>query len=277
VHTRVTSLPRRLRAYLRLGGQPLIEIDVCGAQPILLAVLLRNQPRYQIGDNRYVFSPLPALSAGVDGAVSCSGTNHWFDDAVNGDVYNNVLRRLWVAELLDKSHGITDRNQLKIALLKHVLYGDPRKTYVQEHPLVYAMRQMYPDLMAFIAWHRDAFDGTRCRALACKMQQMESDLLMRVVARLTPARLPMLTIHDAVLTPHSHVPAVVDALRAESAAMGVPKVGLKVDGQPLDSIATFDPLDFAAQQGHRRRQERSKAYFESLMDRATPAFGVRPT
>lgn len=263
VHTRITSLPRGLRRYLRLAGERLVEIDISGAQPILLASFCR----YQIHHNGYLTSLSPAFSDFRRDDDARHSIDLWFTDATEGDLYSNLLRRLWTTGLLLPDDNILSRSDLKSALLKYVLYGDPRKQYVREHPLVVAMTSVYPGLMKYISAYRESHDGKRCRALACHMQRLESELLMRVVARLIPARVPLLTIHDAILCPENRVAEVVAALRAEFAAIGVPKVGLKVDGKPLDPVAAFDPREWMRERMIEGRDARAREYFRTLQMR----------
>jgi hypothetical protein len=184
VFTNVTNLPRKLRPYLRLDGRPLAEIDISACQPMLLSEL------YPVGS---------------------SEKEKYLELLVTGKFYETLDAQL------GKPYGPERRDELKRAVLTQVCFD---KLRAEQGRLCKAFAAMFPELYAQIV----QFKTPNHKALAQRLQRGEADIVIHdFVANVAQTSgLPVLTIHDSVLTFPEHTNAVVVGLmRAVHRRVGV--------------------------------------------------------
>jgi hypothetical protein len=116
------------------------------------------------------------------------------------------------------------RKQFKQALFRDVFYGDNRAHYSRHSGVASTFRKEFPSVWKFIQEQKIG-DGDRSFArLAQNMQQRESQYMIGTVcvrlARFHP-EIPLLTIHDSILTTNTNAPTVERIMQEEFARLGV--------------------------------------------------------
>lgn len=187
VHTVITALKRELRRYLRLDGEPLVEIDVKNSQVAILGYMAeyhgKEWARFEEGGG--LESVIERSKNGGDGYFSplitnTSSTSHHHSNLsphtmaemelresiyltenttyIGYNVFSMAIlawkKKCHSGELyreIGKQVGFTGtKRKLKDAVF-NVLYGDPNK-WSKFHQ---AISEMYPPIMEFITWYKN--------------------------------------------------------------------------------------------------------------------------
>ena len=188
MYSNVANLTRELRAYLRVGGSPLVEIDIKNSQPL--------------------FVGLVAKAAGVP----C-------------DEYLRLCEADLYQHLADKG-GFT-RQQVKEQLMKRALFS-PNFAAAQKLPVKRLFDRMFPAMAAYIREQKKgektkANDKPHGK-FAIKAQHEESKFIIHTVCNRIRKERPdcwLTTIHDSVLVRPDDVEYVLAVMTEEFARLGV--------------------------------------------------------
>lgn len=174
VFNNFTSLPKVLRSYSLLGGQPCAEIDIRNSQPFFLGSLY---PTDCAEAQRYL-------------AIVSEGR---FYEALN--------------EASGCPFGSDNRDRLKKAVYVQVLYG----RRFADSPLWAGFEKLFP-MLSRIVTERKSKDY-RQLAIEMQRQEA-SVMINRVVPRLaeTFPGVPFLTVHDSLTVPHQFAAEAVTLL-----------------------------------------------------------------
>jgi len=175
VFTNITGLPRELRPFLRLDGEPLVEIDVSACQPLLLYQL------YQKGE--------PEVTK-------------YLDVVLSGQFYETLDK------LLEKPYGKERRDELKRAIFTQVFFDE---IWPVKSPLCQAFYDQFPVLYSEIV----KFKTPNYKALSHRLQRDEAEIVINtVVGRLMENPIiPVVTVHDCILTTPAHAKEVESLLK----------------------------------------------------------------
>ena len=184
VFTNVANLPRELRPYLRLDGRRLAEIDISACQPLLLSELYPHDSTEK---------------------------EKFLEIVLSGNFYEILDAKL------SKPYGSEHRNELKQAVFTQIFFDKLRS---RKGKLGELFSNLFPVLYAQIV----KIKTPKHEVLAQRLQRAESDIVIKTfvgeVMRTT--RIPLLTIHDSVLTFPEHTTEVVSQLmRAVHARLAV--------------------------------------------------------
>lgn len=223
VHTNVTNLKRSLRKYLALDGAKLVELDICNSQPLMLAVLLLD---YYNNSEEFLVATSPALKSISEEVKNlppplpplCSALSeqHALPEDVNR--YIGLCERGQIYHYLDQNlvHNSTTLTGLKRRVLSRILYC---KNVDQDNDLSTQFAALFPHVSAFVRYLK----RSDYRHLPQQLQRVEAGLVIHgVCTRLMHEHphVPVLTVHDSVLTPQQHEPLVRKLLTEECLALG---------------------------------------------------------
>lgn len=216
-HTNISSLHRILRPFLRIDGQSLVEVDVSACQPLCLSVLLHDirsnvltsvtqtEEHKQLAHQLSLF-PICCASEKEDDA------NRYQKDCETGKFY----------ERMQEICKVANKPELKQKLFAEVFFGKRKSG-----ELLSGFRRLYPTMGRLIDWVK----SHDYRHLAHTLQRIESSIVIDdacEVMRVQHAEVPILTIHDALLTVNEHTELVEGVLRAAFNRRGVnPKIETK--------------------------------------------------
>ncbi len=191
VFSNITNLPRIYRPCLLLRGKPLVEIDICSSQPLLLAAL------YDDGD---------------------SERERYLELVIKGEFYDVINSKLTVP------YPPEQRDRLKEKVFTQILFDRTRE---KKSELLTIFLELFPHLYRKIVQIKTP---DHC-VLSHKLQRDEADIVVnRFVGEvIQTTKIPLLTVHDSVLVHPEYVDESVDMLsRAVFSKMGVrPKLKIK--------------------------------------------------
>ena len=136
----------------------------------------------------------------------------------SGTVYDHLMAQI----------GVTDRSKFKRTFFRVILYGDPGEAYVWGTKLHRLFRKQFPTVLKFVEWAK----RHRYQDLAHRMQERESRFVIGAVCgRLMEHHpdVPVVTVHDSILTTPPHVRTVHRVMMEEFARLGV-RPSIKVEG-----------------------------------------------
>lgn len=226
----LTMLPKELRQFIRLDGEPLIELDGSNTQWQLLSTELnelchiidditikknldidKSIIKKEIIDNiksnkssKNHSTTIALHPTSICGIIQISNNNR----AIS---LHNELR--YFNELLQKG---TFRDVLgdKISLIKHVLFGNPSTPYNNNLNVVKRFKSVFPYIYQTIKllkteWldyeHYGYTQKDRWKVLPLLLQEREASIFVRGMAQ---CNAEFITIHDAILTTRRNLPEV---------------------------------------------------------------------
>jgi hypothetical protein len=236
VHTSVTRLPRTIRSTLRLGGSPLCQIDVANAQPLLLGLYLlptqSGDPWTSLThDNPSGGPDAPPITTCIAPSKSLkmtAATGFRLRDLLAEEHQRRYVELCEAGVLYEHLAGLMtpavwSRDRVKRALLV-ALCGPDRWSA----PVAAAFRRAFPTVVQVV---RRAKRPDHAR-LARDLQRLESHLVIdRVCGRLMREHrdVPVVSVHDGLLTPPAYVDVVRNAMLTEFGRVGLAPT-LKVTG-----------------------------------------------
>lgn len=230
VHTPITRLFTAARTCLSIDGKPLVSIDIVNSQLIFFALLfLESQYNRQAGDmdGKDMCEQGNDLSCSAFSSPSCTteeaDSRRFVALVMGGRIYNYLMGNY------QKLAGvITTRKKFKNLFFQQVLYGDNSMYYASQLPLPVLFQHRFPSIWEFILrqkqWNGVGPAGEAFKKLAVRMQQRESRYMIgQVCSRLMKyhPEIPILTIHDSILTNPEYVPTVRRIMTEEFARLGV--------------------------------------------------------
>jgi hypothetical protein len=226
-----SSTPKDIRKFLRVQGEPLVEIDASNSQWFLLVALLeakavetREHILYSHNKNR---------SSKVEGGRTTTNHNHTKTlplmfptfsselQTLKAYLEQGVFRQVFTAVISEmQGHEYTE-GKTKGLLIKRILFEDPNRNYMVKEPIVQAFKSLFPTLYKSIVWlKKEGLDyhslgysqSDSYKALAVELQRMESSIFVRGVHKHLEGVL-RLSIHDALLVRQNDVKRVLNALK----------------------------------------------------------------
>lgn len=247
VHTNVTRLSRELRPTLRIAGQPLWNIDVRNSQPLILGLVIGGQRQGTQPlplSRKFHYRPvnpylaIPAVNGNGHPSTPATPTNtmstNVHDEAepigetgltAEGLALHEDERRYLqlcesgvIYEHLQKQSGLSklDRREIKQRFFQDIFFG--RNQAISDFTRLFASE--FPNVMAVIRQVKREDHAQRARL----MQLFESSLVINnVCGRLMRdyPHVPILTIHDSVMTTPEHVGCVQDVMLEQFERVGL--------------------------------------------------------
>ncbi len=233
VHTPLTNLPKSLRCCVSSIEGPLIGFDLANSQPLFCGLVTSQyvnaskQNRQKIrtwkpSSNPYESRPKPASRGGCSvtmaGSAQPIGSSGIYDDRLCGPADVREYLRLCQSGRLYESlmTAGADRSTFKRRLFCDVFFGADR------HPS--AVRNAFAELFPTVAKVIAELKSQHYQRLAWLMQHKESSLFIgRACRRLMAERpnMPLVTVHDSIVTTDEHIGYVRAVLLDEFAKLGV--------------------------------------------------------
>lgn len=227
-HTPLTRLLTKARHGLRIDGKSLINIDIANSQPLFLALLFLKIIRKQtlsvnhLEEDKELLHVIRQLGVDISSHPAGRGPSytmglvnnreHLKEDVVK---YLELVEQGQLYEFFGKN-SLLSRQEFKEKFFKDVLYG---QNYIASQ-LTRDFSSLFPNVMKFIR----RIKQTNYRRLAWVMQKEESRLMIDTICgrimREHPL-LPLLTIHDSIMTTEENVAVVEGTIREEFAKCGV--------------------------------------------------------
>ena len=219
LHTPITRLKREARRFLTIEGKELVEVDIANSQPLFLSQLIlnfrnNNKDFYSTSSSNYCDSG-PSIMASM-GLFPVTESQDREGLRADERRYIELCEEGRLYEVLMEAGGFTDRQKMKDDLYHEVFYGQTRI----QGPVKDIFRKLFPNVYEVIL----AAKKKDYRHLSHRLQKAESDLIIQTVCRrlmLDHPDIPVLTIHDSILTTPEHHSTVAEFIRQAFAAVGL--------------------------------------------------------
>ncbi|MDG3002576.1 hypothetical protein [Paludisphaera mucosa] len=190
-HSNMTRMCSEIRALLEIDGEPLVEIDIVSSQVLFLADLLKsNGLEYSPSSHSFPSSSsLSYPSLPYDRSIH----DEFFVDLEGGRTYERFMRHF----------DYPSRSETKDEFFG-VIYGGMRRTKL--------LAQVWPKAAAVLQRIKRA---NPFGWIPQEMQRRESHRILRGAVdhlRLNHPEIPIITVHDSIMTTQRHVETVKAAL-----------------------------------------------------------------
>jgi hypothetical protein len=195
-HSNVTNCPKGFRPYLRVNGEPLINIDVKNCQPYLSTIILTDPLKAS------VFTENPAFAM-VLASLKVSDkedVKSYISFVINGTFYEYLMKEFAEQGMyLDRSE--TKRQVLRILFARNRSPKDPTNRKARD-----IFKRRFPTVHRIFSKVRGYEKGDRFqnfKRFAILLQRIESYLMLDVVLKRIYRELPdvvAITVHDSIMT-----------------------------------------------------------------------------
>jgi len=218
IHTPITNLPKELRAYLTVDGKRLANVDVGEAQPLFLALFLRENARLQESKNLRNQGHPPAHP--YDGQSMMDNRPQEEVDLDRTALPADLRRYLELCENRGFYQAVASKLNMHRADVKKRVLATLFDRPWRRNAISGVLGELFP---AVVQNMREIKRGNY-RRLAHTAQRIESAFMFgRVVPRIMAERPKMFvsTIHDSILTTAENAEYVRGVMLAEFARLGV--------------------------------------------------------
>ena len=182
LHTRLTSLKSDFRKYLSIDGQKLGQVDIANSQPLFLYLLMKNDSR-----------------------INKEELDRFGDLVLNGKFYESL------AEALDIEYNKENKSKIKEDIFQ-VWYGSIKTDNEALTDAYIAFKSLFPSILKYVDFLKRDYYKDCCQL----MQKTESDFIFKSVTRIDKElgyhKVPLLTIHDSIVTTIDNLDKVVKLL-----------------------------------------------------------------
>ncbi len=195
-HSNVTNCPKGFRPYLRVKGEPLVNIDVKNCQPYLSTIILTDP----LKASGFAKNPVFAMLLQTLKVSHKEDVKHYIKLVINGNFYEYLMQEFFREGLhLDRSE--TKRQVLRILFARNRSPKDITNRKARD-----IFKSMFPTVHKIFSMVRGSEQGdkfTSFKRFAILLQRMESYLMLDVVMKRIYRELPnvvAITIHDSIMT-----------------------------------------------------------------------------
>lgn len=195
-HSNVTNMAKELRPYLRVKGEPLINIDVKNSQPYLSTIILTNPGKVSwMTENPAFALLLQTLKVSMNEDVK-----KYISLVISGQLYEYLIQEFSKA-------GLTlTRDETKIQVLRILFARNrlPKNGANRQARLIF--KKAFPTVHRIFSKVRGRERGnkfTSFKRFAILLQRIESYLMLDVILKRIYKELPgtiAITIHDSIMT-----------------------------------------------------------------------------
>jgi hypothetical protein len=221
LHTHLTNCPKLLRNYITIGGQHLVSIDVKNRQPYMLLALLdpNNFKKNSDTSNPHLTIPttllstynIPSIILGHSSIIQASKEFQEYKKLVtSGKIYDDFVKSTKI-DKKELDNGFSKRDIVKFRFM--LCFYSANNANSQGMKTLF--RSKFPKIYALMCDLKEKDHTT----LSILLQRVESILILdKICGRISTEfpRIPLLTIHDSVLTIPKYVDQVVKVINEET-------------------------------------------------------------
>lgn len=182
LHTRLTSLKSDFRKYLTIDSKPLGQVDISNSQPLFLYLLMKEDKR-----------------------INKEEIERFGELVLNGKFYSGL------AEALDVDYTKENKAKIKEGLFQ-VWYGGIKSEKDSLTDTYIAFKSLFPDILKYVNHLKRDYYKDCCQL----MQRTEADFIFKSVTRIDKElgyhKVPLLTIHDSIVTTLDNLDLVTSLL-----------------------------------------------------------------
>lgn len=196
-HSIITNLSKELRPFLRINGEPLVNVDVRNSQPYLSTILLTDPGKVAWMTKNTAFA---LLLQSLKVSVNKSDVKIYISLVITGQLYEFLMQE-FTKEGLILTRGETKTQVLRILFARNRL---PKDECNRKARLIF--RNRFPTVHRIFSKVRGSEKGDRFQnfsRFAILLQRIESYLMLDVILKRIYRELPgtiAVTIHDSIMT-----------------------------------------------------------------------------
>jgi hypothetical protein len=195
-HSNITNMAKGLRPYLRVKGEPLVNIDIKNSQPYLSTLILTNPSKVSWLTENSVFALLlQSLKVSLNQDVK-----NYISLVISGQLYEYLMQEFG-REGLELKRDETKRQVLRILFARNRL---PKDEINRKARLIFINR--FPTVHRIFSKVRGRAKGEKFhnfKRFAILLQRIESYLMLDIILKRIYKELPdtiAITVHDSVMT-----------------------------------------------------------------------------
>lgn len=195
-HSNVTNMAKGLRPYLRIKGEPLVNIDIKNSQPYLSSILLTDPGKISyLAKNPAFALMLQSLKVSLNQDVKT-----YISLVISGQLYEYLMQE-YIKEGLILTRSETKKQVLRILFARN---RSPKETTNRKARQIFKVK--FPTVHNIFSMVRGSEKGDRFSnysRFAILLQSIESYLMLDVILKRIYKELPgtiAITIHDSVMT-----------------------------------------------------------------------------
>lgn len=195
-HSNITNMAKGLRPYLRVKGEPLVNIDIKNSQPYLSTLILTNPSKVSWLTENPVFALLlQSLKVSLNQDVK-----NYISLVISGQLYEYLMQEFG-REGLELTRDETKRQVLRILFARNRL---PKDEVNRKARLIFINR--FPTVHRIFSKVRGRQQGDKFNSFkrfAILLQRIESYLMLDIILKRIYRELPdtiAITVHDSVMT-----------------------------------------------------------------------------
>lgn len=221
LHSHLTNCPKLLRNYITIGGQNLVSIDIKNSQPYMLLALLspNNFKKKSDTSNPHLTIPttllstrnIPSIILGHSSVILYSKEFQEYKKLVTkGKIYDEFVK-LTKIDKKELDNGFSKREIVKFRFM--LCFYSANSANSQGMKTLF--RSKFPKIYALMC----DLKGKDHTTLSILLQRVESILILdKICGRISSEfpKIPLLTIHDSILTIPKYVDQVVKVINEET-------------------------------------------------------------
>lgn len=196
LHSNITNMSKGLRPFLRIKGEPLVNIDIKNSQPYLSLLLLTNPTKVSYLTKNPVFALLlQTLNVSLSQDVKL-----YINLVISGQIYEYLMVE-FAKEGLILSRTETKRQVLRILFARNRM---PKEEINRKARQIFI--KSFPKVHRIFSKIRGREKGDRFQKFsrfAILLQSIESHLMLDIILKRVYKELPgtiAVTIHDSIMT-----------------------------------------------------------------------------
>jgi hypothetical protein len=195
-HSNITNMAKGLRPYLRIKGEPLVNIDIKNSQPFLSTILLTDPGKVSYLTNNPAFALLlQSLKVSLNQDVK-----QYISLVISGQIYEYLMTE-FAKEGLTLSRTETKRQVLRILFARNRMPKDEINKKCRQ-----IFKNRFPTVHRIFSKVRGSEKGDKFqnfKRFAILLQRIESYLMLDVILKRIYKELPgtiAVTVHDSIMT-----------------------------------------------------------------------------
>lgn len=195
-HSNVTNMAKGLRPYLRIKGEPLVNIDIKNSQPYLSSILLTDPGKVSyLAKNTAFALMLQSLKVSLNQDVKT-----YISLVISGQLYEYLMQEF------AKEGQLLTRNETKQQVLRILFARNRMPKDETNRKARHIFNDRFPTVNRIFSKVRGSEKGDRFsnyKRFAILLQRIESYLMLDVILKRIYRELPgtiAITVHDSIMT-----------------------------------------------------------------------------
>lgn len=195
-HSNITNMAKGLRPYLRIKGEPLVNIDIKNSQPYLSTIILTNPSKV----SNMTKNPAFALLLQTLKYKDTEDVKKYIYLVASGQLYEFLMLE-FSKECLELTRSETKRQVLRILFARNRMPKDEINKKCRQ-----IFKDRFPIVHRIFSKVRGAEKGDKFsnfKRFAILLQRIESHLMLDVILKRIYEELPgtiAVTVHDSIMT-----------------------------------------------------------------------------